>query len=112
MPDTIIDMARQSTEYNTKLDARQQALGGIATPAAGAATPLADLKQIGEARGTVLGVKLDQVCWRPDCMGYEEFANGNGERGVLYVAPACPMHRWRTRSQVRLWSTRRATSPT
>ena len=62
-PDSLFDKARQDAEYNTKLDARQQAIGGIQTPAgsAGMATPLADLKQIGEARGTVLGVKLDQV---------------------------------------------------
>ena len=49
------------TETHTSLEARQQETGGLETPMSGGATPLTDLKSIGEARGAVLSVKLDQM---------------------------------------------------
>ena len=60
-PDTLLDRARMETETHTSLEARQQETGGLETPMSGGATPLTDLKSIGEARGAVLSVKLDQM---------------------------------------------------
>eukprot|EP00965_Chrysotila_dentata_P156377 5166134-Pleurochrysis_carterae.AAC.1 len=48
-------------EVHTSLDPKQMATGGMETPMSGGATPLTDLKSIGEARGAVLSVKLDQM---------------------------------------------------
>ena len=92
-PDSLFDKARQEAEYTNKLDPRQQALGGLETPAGGMATPLADLKQIGEARGTVLGVKLDQVRTRPHC--HEPLSASHLTRGR--VRWAGERDRWPTR---------------
>jgi len=58
VPDSILAKIRSDNDMVTSLDARQQELGGLTTPAA---PQLADLKQIGEARGAMLGVKLDQM---------------------------------------------------
>jgi len=60
-PDTLLDKARLEQEVHTTLDTKQMATGGMETPMSGGATPLTDLKSIGEARGAVLSVKLDQM---------------------------------------------------
>ena len=60
-PDSLLDKARQEQEVHASLDDRQQQFGGMETPMAGGATPLTDLKSIGEARGAILSVKLDQM---------------------------------------------------
>ena len=61
-PDTLLEKARQEAETHTSLDDKQMEFGGMETPmssASGSATT--DLKSIGEARGAVLSVKLDQM---------------------------------------------------
>ena len=60
-PDTLLEKARMEQEVHTSLDTKQMATGGMETPMPGGATPLTDLKSIGEARGAVLSVKLDQM---------------------------------------------------
>jgi len=65
VPDAVLSKAHQQHEHYRELDARQQQLGGLATPfnglstplpgglstpTAGLATPVQDLTQIGEAR--------------------------------------------------------------
>ena len=66
-PDSLLEKARMEQDVHTSLDSRQQATGGLETPmpsgggGEGTATPLTDLKSIGEARGAVLSVKLDQM---------------------------------------------------
>ena len=66
-PDSLLDRARQEQEVVTSLDDKQMKHGGMETPmpggggAGGSATPMTDLKSIGEARGAVLSVKLDQM---------------------------------------------------
>jgi len=68
--DSLLEKARQEQEMSTSLDDRQMKhggmetpmpSGGMSTPLPGSATPLTDLKSIGEARGAVLSVKLDQM---------------------------------------------------
>ena len=69
MPDSLLEKARMENEVHTALDTKQMsnAAGGMETPMgmqtpmSGGATPLTDLKSIGEARGAVLSVKLDQM---------------------------------------------------
>jgi len=61
LPDSLLEKARQEQEMSTSLDDRQMKHGGMETPMPGSATPLTDLKSIGEARGAVLSVKLDQM---------------------------------------------------
>jgi pre-mRNA-processing factor 6 len=66
VPDTLLDKARQEQEMSTSLDDKQMQHGGMETPMPGggagsSSTPLTDLKSIGEARGAVLSVKLDQM---------------------------------------------------
>lgn len=58
LPDSVLAKVRSESEMVTTLDANQATLSGLATPAG---SQLADLTQIGEARGAVLGVKLDQM---------------------------------------------------
>ena len=53
-PDTLLDKARLEQEVHTTLDQKQMATGGMEMPMSGGATPLTDLKSIGEARGAVL----------------------------------------------------------
>jgi len=60
-PDTLFEKARMEQEVHTSIDSRQMETGGMETPMSGGATPLTDLKSIGEARGAVLSVKLDQM---------------------------------------------------
>jgi len=69
MPDSLLEKARMENEVHTGLDTKQMANVsggmetpmGMQTPMSGGATPLTDLKSIGEARGAVLSVKLDQM---------------------------------------------------
>ena len=68
MPDTFLQKHAMSSETMTTLDARQQTLGGLATPFPGTMTPGMmtptgeyDLRKIGEARNTLMDVKLNQV---------------------------------------------------
>ena len=63
MPDSLLEKARMENDTYTSLDAKQMVhpMGGMETPMSGGATPLTDLKSIGEARGAVLSVKLDQM---------------------------------------------------
>jgi len=60
-PDTLLEKARMEQEVHSSLDTKQMTTGGMETPMSGGATPLTDLKSIGEARGAVLSVKLDQM---------------------------------------------------
>ena len=74
VPDSILQKAVASQVSLTALD-RQQMSGGLITPYPGGMTPgtmtpgfatstRIDLNQIGEARNSMLGIKLDQViCW-------------------------------------------------
>jgi pre-mRNA-processing factor 6 len=60
-PDSLLAQAQQEMSGgHTELDARQQALGGIAT-VAGTQTGLTDLNKVGEGRNTYLQLKLDRV---------------------------------------------------
>ena len=67
LPDSMLHSAASSTQRHSTLDARQQKYGGFQTPAPGTITPgfstssRIDLNQIGEARNSMLGIKLDQV---------------------------------------------------
>ena len=62
VPDSVLAGNLKQTAYATALDAKQQSLGGIATPASAAESGLlTDFVQFGEARDKVLGLKLDQV---------------------------------------------------
>eukprot|EP00164_Ancoracysta_twista_P004398 GFYU01005929.1.p1 GENE.GFYU01005929.1~~GFYU01005929.1.p1 ORF type:complete len:962 (-),score=313.69 GFYU01005929.1:140-3025(-) len=63
VPDSLLEKARKESQGSNfqQLDTRQQKYGGLQTPAPGMATPHQDLTQVGEARGQVLGVKLDQM---------------------------------------------------
>ncbi|XP_071804559.1 pre-mRNA-processing factor 6-like [Asterias amurensis] len=63
MPDNFLSKHAMSTESMTTLDPRQQALGGMATPYPGGMTSSGDydLRKIGEARNTLMDVKLNQV---------------------------------------------------
>ena len=74
VPDAILQHAAMSQKSFNSLDARQQIMGGFMTPYGGAmsVTPgtmtpgfatstRIDLNQIGEARNSMLGIKLDQA---------------------------------------------------
>ncbi|XP_065898185.1 pre-mRNA-processing factor 6-like [Dysidea avara] len=67
VPDSVLERAAQSISAHASLDARQQKYGGFQTPLSGTMTPgfatstRLDLNQIGEARNSMLGIKLDQV---------------------------------------------------
>jgi hypothetical protein len=107
-PDSLFDKARQDAEYINKLDPRQQAMGGLDTPAgsAGMATPLADLKQIGEARGTVLGVKLDQVHTETVTdKATESGREGYSDREQSVCGCVCERERARLWARVPVWRT-------
>lgn len=81
-PDSLLEKARQENERFSALDARQQRTGGLVTPMPGGMTPmpggmtpmpggmtplpggmtpLTDLNQVGEARKTVLSLKLKEA---------------------------------------------------
>ncbi|KAI9203430.1 PRP1 splicing factor, N-terminal-domain-containing protein [Polychytrium aggregatum] len=62
VPDSVLLSAQKDAGYATSLDVH---ISGMATPALGTATPAGtestDFQQFGKARGTVLGLKLDQI---------------------------------------------------
>ena len=64
-PDSLLEKARMEQEMVSSLDDKQMQHGGMETPmpggGGGTSTPMTDLKSIGEARGAVLSVKLDQM---------------------------------------------------
>ena len=59
MPDTLLEKARQEQEHVTALDPKSRAAGGTEMP--WAQTPVTDLTDVGEGRGTVLSLKLDRL---------------------------------------------------
>ena len=59
-----IEKAQQEQETHSSLDSRQMESGGLETPMGSSGAQVTDLKSIGEARGAVLSVKLDQVSSR------------------------------------------------
>ena len=67
MPDAILQRAAGSIGAHNSLSKQQQMLGGFMTPYPGTMTPgvatstRIDLNQIGEARNSMLSIKLDQV---------------------------------------------------
>lgn len=73
VPDSVLHSALMTGEKMTSLDARQQKFGGFQTPFPGGMTPSGmmtglstpsadlDLIKIGEARKSLVGVKLDQA---------------------------------------------------
>ncbi|KAJ3300496.1 hypothetical protein HK104_011001 [Borealophlyctis nickersoniae] len=62
VPDSVLLSAAQQSGFATSLDPRQQALEGLATPAAPAGDgTMTDFVQFGQARDKVLGLKLDQI---------------------------------------------------
>ena len=67
LPDSILARATDATGASTSVDAREQKYGGINTPF-GAETPGfhtpagdIDMKKIGQARNTLMDIKLTQV---------------------------------------------------
>ncbi|TPX70333.1 hypothetical protein SpCBS45565_g01731 [Spizellomyces sp. 'palustris'] len=60
VPDSVLLETSQQAELTTSLDAKQQLLGGLATPATADGT-MTDFVQFGQARDKVLGLKLDQI---------------------------------------------------
>ncbi|KAI9097297.1 PRP1 splicing factor, N-terminal-domain-containing protein [Phlyctochytrium arcticum] len=60
VPDSVLLGASAQNQFATQLDAKQQLLGGLATPAAADGT-MTDFVQFGQARDKVLGLKLDQI---------------------------------------------------
>ncbi|XP_064597243.1 pre-mRNA-processing factor 6-like [Liolophura sinensis] len=67
VPDSLLARAAAQTGTSTSLDAREQ-FGGLTTPYGGALTPGfatpggdIDMQKIGEARNTLMGIKLEQV---------------------------------------------------
>jgi pre-mRNA-processing factor 6 len=59
VPDAVLLRAQGQNDYETTLDARQQGLGAGGVPSTDGT--LTDFVQFGQARGQVLGLKLDQV---------------------------------------------------
>lgn len=58
VPDNIIESARSHSQYSAQVDVREQQFAGIATPL-NAATPVADLTQMGKAKKTILSMQLN-----------------------------------------------------
>ena len=67
VPDSILEQVAHSMSAHTSLDARQQKYGGFQTPLSDTMTPgfasntRLDLNQIGKAKTSMLGIKLDQI---------------------------------------------------
>ncbi|KAG1469969.1 hypothetical protein G6F56_002952 [Rhizopus delemar] len=59
MPDTMINSAREKSQYETSLDANEQKMGSILRDADDGM--MTNFREIGQARDKVLGLKLDQV---------------------------------------------------
>ncbi|KAI8921006.1 PRP1 splicing factor, N-terminal-domain-containing protein [Powellomyces hirtus] len=60
VPDSVLLGASSQSELSHTLDAKQQLIGGFATPANTDGT-MTDFVQFGQARDKVLGLKLDQI---------------------------------------------------
>ncbi|VDD79393.1 unnamed protein product [Mesocestoides corti] len=62
VPDSIIAKGLQDSQINTQLDSAEQLFGGLTTPF-GAQTPTGDIdmKKIGQARTSLMDIKLNQV---------------------------------------------------
>ena len=60
IPDSILAKTAAMTQESTVLDSREQKYGGIASTIGGASTQI-DMKKIGEARNTLMDMKLTQV---------------------------------------------------
>ncbi|TPX31829.1 hypothetical protein SmJEL517_g04892 [Synchytrium microbalum] len=58
VPDSVLLGAAASSGFSNVINARDQAMGGVATPVDGTKT---DFVQFGQARDKVLGLKLDQA---------------------------------------------------
>ncbi|VDN95867.1 unnamed protein product [Rodentolepis nana] len=62
VPDSIIAKGLQDSQMNTKLDSAEQLLGGLTTPfGAQTSTGDIDMKKIGQARTSLMDIKLNQV---------------------------------------------------
>lgn len=59
VPDSVLVGDRSKVEYESALDARQQADGGLETPAERGM--MTNFVEIGQARDKILSLKLDQV---------------------------------------------------
>jgi pre-mRNA-processing factor 6 len=60
-PDSLLEKARAEQAVVQSLDDKQMKFGGMETPLNVGTAGITDLKSIGEARGAVLSVKLDQM---------------------------------------------------
>ncbi|TFK18041.1 hypothetical protein FA15DRAFT_675582 [Coprinopsis marcescibilis] len=63
VPDSVLVGDRSKAEYESSLDATQQALGGFVTPAGSTldSGTMTNFVEIGQARDKILSLKLDQV---------------------------------------------------
>ena len=68
MPDSFLAKVTMGQESNTSVDSKEQAFGGLNTPFPGDMTPgfhtpgsNIDMQKIGEARNTLMNIKLTQV---------------------------------------------------
>ena len=61
VPDNVLARAAGATELAPSIDSREQKYGGLETPMGGLATPNLDLRKVGEARNTLMGMRLSQV---------------------------------------------------
>lgn len=61
MSDSFLAKAVSAGDMNTAMDATEQLRGGLETP--GLSTPSdIDMKKIGQARNSLMDIKLSQVC--------------------------------------------------
>ncbi|XP_055343399.1 pre-mRNA-processing factor 6-like [Paramacrobiotus metropolitanus] len=60
VPDKVLARAAEQSGMAAAVDAREQKFGGLETPL-GLATPDLDLRKVGEARNTLMGMRLSQV---------------------------------------------------
>ncbi|KJA17190.1 hypothetical protein HYPSUDRAFT_146818 [Hypholoma sublateritium FD-334 SS-4] len=67
VPDSVLVGDRSKVEYESALDARQQADGGLETPAERGM--MTDFVEIGQARDKILSLKLDQISSTPATSG-------------------------------------------
>ena len=63
MPDSILAKAANSQQTTNILDSRDQKFGGLESTLSGMSTPSGDIdmKKIGQARNTLMDMKLTQV---------------------------------------------------
>ncbi|XP_064652796.1 pre-mRNA-processing factor 6-like [Lineus longissimus] len=63
VPDSVLHQAAMSGETTTAMDVMEQRYGGLVSPFPGTGTPQADIdmKKIGQARNTLMDIKLTQV---------------------------------------------------